>query len=249
MQRFEGKVALVTGAASGIGKATAERLAAEGARVVCVDVQEGALEDTAKRIRERGAEAVARLCDVSDPEAVRATVQATVDRFGALHTLCNIAGILRFEHTHEVSLADWNRVLAVNLTGTFLMCQAAIPRLLETRGSIVNVSSTAALKGHPWTAAYSASKGGVLALTYELAIEYGKQGLRVNAVCPGAVETPMHEAFRVPEGADAKLVNRIMPFVGFQGPDQAASAIAFLASDEAPHVNGTMLRVDGAMCT
>ena len=249
MQRFEGKVALVTGAASGIGKATAERLAAEGARVVCVDVQEGALEDTAKRIRERGAEAVARLCDVSDPEAVRATVQATVDRFGALHTLCNIAGILRFEHTHEVSLADWNRVLAVNLTGTFLMCQAAIPRLLETRGSIVNVSSTAALKGHPWTAAYSASKGGVLALTYELAIEYGKQGLRVNAVCPGAVETPMHQAFRVPEGADAKLVNRIMPFVGFQGPDQAASAIAFLASDEAPHVNGTMLRVDGAMCT
>jgi len=249
MQRFEGKVALVTGAASGIGKATAERLAAEGARVVCVDVQEGALEDTAKRIRERGAEAVARLCDVSDPEAVRATVQATVDRFGALDTLCNIAGILRFEHTHEVSLADWNRVLAVNLTGTFLMCQAAIPRLLETRGSIVNVSSTAALKGHPWTAAYSASKGGVLALTYELAIEYGKQGLRVNVVCPGAVETPMHQAFRVPEGADAKLVNRIMPFVGFQGPDQAASAIAFLASDEAPHVNGTMLRVDGAMCT
>jgi len=249
MQRFEAKVALVTGAASGIGKATAERLAAEGARVVCVDVQERALEDTAKGIRERGGEAVARLCDVSDPEAVRATVQATVDRFGALHTLCNIAGILRFEHTHEVSLADWNRVLAVNLTGTFLMCQAAIPRLLETRGSIVNVSSTAALKGHPWTAAYSASKGGVLALSYELAIEYGKQGLRVNAVCPGAVETPMHQAFRVPEGADAKLVNRIMPFVGFQGPDQAASAIAFLASDEATHVNGTMLRIDGAMCT
>ena len=249
MQRFEAKVALVTGAASGIGKATAERLAAEGARVVCVDVQERALEDTAKGIRERGGEAVARLCDVSDPEAVRATVQATVDRFGALHTLCNIAGILRFEHTHEVLLADWNQVLAVNLTGTFLMCQAAIPRLLETRGSIVNVSSTAALKGHPWTAAYSASKGGVLALTYELAIEYGKQGLRVNAVCPGAVETPMHQAFRVPEGADAKLVNRIMPFVGFQGPDQAASAIAFLASDEATHVNGTMLRIDGAMCT
>jgi NAD(P)-dependent dehydrogenase (short-subunit alcohol dehydrogenase family) len=249
MQRFEGKVALVTGAASGIGKATAERLAAEGARVVCVDVQEGALEDTVETIRERGAEAIARLCDVSDPEAVRATVRATVDRFGALHTLCNIAGILRFEHTHEASLADWNRVLAVNLTGTFLMCQAAIPRLLETRGSIVNVSSTAALKGHAWTAAYSASKGGVLALTYELAIEYGKQGLRVNAVCPGAVETPMHGAFRVPEGADAKLVNRILPFVGFQGPDQAASAIAFLASDESPHVNGTMLRVDGAMCT
>jgi NAD(P)-dependent dehydrogenase (short-subunit alcohol dehydrogenase family) len=89
----------------------------------------------------------------------------------------------------------------------------------------------------------------VLALSYELAIEYGKQGLRVNAVCPGAVETPMHKAFRVPEGADAKLVNRIMPFVGFQGPDQAASAIAFLASDEATHVNGTMLRIDGAMCT
>jgi NAD(P)-dependent dehydrogenase (short-subunit alcohol dehydrogenase family) len=208
-----------------------------------------ASKETAQKLREGGAEAVAQPCDVSDPEAVRATVQTTVDRFGALHVLCNIAGILHFENTHQVSLADWNRVLAVNLTGTFLMCQAAIPHLLETRGAIVNMSSTAALRAHPWTAAYSASKGGVLALSYELAIEYGQQGLRVNAVCPGAVTTPIQNAFRFPEGADTKLLERIMPFVGFQGPEQAANVIVFLASDEALHVNGSMVRIDGAMCT
>ena len=249
MRRFEGKVALVTGAASGIGRATAERLAQEGARVVCADVQEEALEETARKLRDGGAEAVAQLCDVSDPEAVRATVQTAVERFGALNVLCNIAGILQFENTHQVSLADWNRVLAVNLTGTFLMCQAAIPHLLEAKGAIVNMSSTAALRAHPWTAAYSASKGGVLALSYELAIEYGKQGLRVNAVCPGAVTTPIQQAFRFPEGVDTTLLDRIMPFVGFGGPEQAANVIVFLASDEALHVNGAMIRIDGAMCT
>lgn len=249
MRRFEGKVALVTGAASGIGRATAERLAQEGARVVCADVQAEALEETAKKLRDGGAEAVAQLCDVSDPEAVRATVQTAVERFGALNVLCNIAGILQFENTHQVSLADWNRVLAVNLTGTFLMCQAAIPHLLDAKGAIVNMSSTAALRAHPWTAAYSASKGGVLALSYELAIEYGKQGLRVNAVCPGAVSTPIQQAFRFPEGVDTTLLDRIMPFVGFGGAELAANVIVFLASDEALHVNGAMIRIDGAMCT
>jgi len=244
--RFAGKVALVTGAASGIGRATSERLAREGAAVMAVDLRDEPLRELVAGHAGR----MAMMCgDVSDPASVQDTVDATVARFGALDVLCNAAGILRTVHTHEETLDDWNRVLATNLTGTFLMCRAAIPHLLRSRGTIVNLSSTAALRAHAWTAAYSASKGGVLALTYELAIEYGQQGLRVNAVCPGGISTPIHDAFQIPEGADPKLVRRIMPFTGFAEPDEVAATIAFLASGEAAHITGSMIRVDAAMCT
>lgn len=250
MRRFEGRSAIVTGAASGIGRATAERLAAEGARVALFDVQADALCETARAITSAGGEALAIPCDVADEHAVVAAVKEAAARCGGPHVLCNVAGVLRFQHTHEVSLDDWNRILAVNLTGTFLACREVIPRMLAQKsGAIVNMSSTAALQAHAWTAAYTASKGGVLALTFELAIEYGRQGIRVNAVCAGAVKTPIHEAFAVPPGADAKLIHRILPYDGFREPADAASAIAFLASEDARHVNGTMLRVDGGMCS
>jgi NAD(P)-dependent dehydrogenase (short-subunit alcohol dehydrogenase family) len=246
VRRFDDRVVLVTGAASGIGRASAERLAEEGARLVCTDVQAAALDETVKRLRERGGQAEALLCDVVDPEQVKGAVRGTLERYGALHVLCNVAGVLRFGHSHDVELEDWNRILAVNLTGTFLMCREAIPHLLETRGNIVNMASTAALAGHPWASAYSASKGGVLALTRSLAVEYGKQGLRVNALCPGSIDTPIQDAFRLPEGADRKLVYRMMPLDEFRGPETVASALAFLASDDAAHINGVALRVDGA---
>lgn len=245
MNRFEGKRVLVTGAASGIGQASAKRMAAEGAHVACLDLQAEGAESTAKDIREEGGSAFALSCNVADPESVHSAVAEAIGHLGGLDSLCNIAGILHFDHTHELELERWNQVLAVNLTGTFLMTQTALPALLDGGGNIVNMSSTAGLAGHPWTAAYSASKGGVLALTYTLAVEYGKQGLRANAVCPGAVSTPMHKAFKLPEGADGKLLHRISPLDQFRGPDKAASVVAFLASDDAAHINGESIRVDG----
>ena len=246
MQRFSGKVVVITGAASGIGRASAERIASEGGKLFLVDVQEQGLEETRRRCAELGAEVATRLCDISDPAAARSAIDAAVARFGRIDSLCNIAGILHFDHTHELALETWRRILAVNLDGTFFMCQAALPHLVASRGNVVNMSSTAALAGHPWTAAYSASKGGILARTDTLAIEYCAKGLRANAVCPGSVTTPIHSVFKLPEGADRNLLYRIMPpDKVFRGPEAAAAAVAFLASEDAAHINGEQIRVDG----
>jgi NAD(P)-dependent dehydrogenase (short-subunit alcohol dehydrogenase family) len=184
--------------------------------------------------------------DVSDPATARVAVAAARDLGGHLDLLVNGAGILRFEHSHETTLEGWEQILRVNLTGTFLFCQAAIPALLETKGNIVNIASTSATFGHPWAAAYAASKGGVLALTKTLAVEYAKQGLRVNAVCPGSIETPITGAFHLPDGADGKLLHRIMSPTGMAGPEVVAAAIAYLGSTDGTHVNGADLRIDGA---
>jgi meso-butanediol dehydrogenase / (S,S)-butanediol dehydrogenase / diacetyl reductase len=245
MQRFADRVAIVTGAAAGIGKSTALRIASEGGKVVCTDVQAEAVEATAKEICAAGGEAIGLVCDVSDPAAIATAMDSTLSEYGKLDSLCNIAGILHFDNTLDLGLDKWNLILKVNLTGTFLMCQAALPHLLDGGGSIVNMASTAGLAGHPWTAAYSASKGGVLALTSTLAVEYGKQGVRANAVCPGSVKTAMHDQFVLPEGADVKLLQRIMPLDTFRGPETAAALVAFLASEDAAHINGEKVRVDG----
>jgi NAD(P)-dependent dehydrogenase (short-subunit alcohol dehydrogenase family) len=246
LSRFEDRAVLVTGAASGIGRATAERIGAEGGRVLCVDLQADGSAETAEVIRGRGGRAEARTCDIADPAQVTATVEACVDAFGRLDVLCNVAGMLpAMQPTADVELATWQRSLDVNLTGTFLMCQAALPHLLEHSGNIVNTSSTSALKGLPWSAAYAASKGGVLALTYTLAVEYGKQGLRANAVCPGNIATPMTSAVRLPEGVDTQLIMRTVALDKPRGPEAVAGVIAMLASDDGAHVNGEFVRMDG----
>ena len=243
MDRYDGRVVLVTGAGSGIGRATVHRLVDEGATVVAADISEDGLAATAKDST-RPAAVVSFVGDVRDPAFGPAAVAAALE-LGRLDTVVNSAGILRFEHTHEVTLPTWQQILDVNLTGTFLVCQAALTALLDGGGAIVNVASTAALAAHPWAAAYSASKGGVLALTRTLAIEYAKQGLRANAVCPGSIDTPIVEAFNLPDGADPKLLRRIMSPVGMAAPAVVAAAIAYLGCDDASHVNGADLRIDG----
>ncbi len=248
-RRFEGKVALVTGAASGIGRATTLRLAGEGAEVVATDVFADGLAETAASVRDAGGTITTLVGDVSDPGSVDEMIAAAVAEYGGIDVLCNIAGILRFNNLADISLDEWNLVMTVNLTGTFLMCQAAMPHLLERGGNIVNTASTAALGGHPWAAAYSASKGGILAFSKGLAIEFGKRGVRTNIVAPGSIETPIQEQFFFPEGADTGLLRRIMAFDKPRGPEHVASVFAFVASDDGAHMCGSVLRCDGGTLT
>ncbi|MAE95548.1 MAG: short-chain dehydrogenase [Deltaproteobacteria bacterium] len=245
MERFAEKVVLITGASSGIGRATAERLAQEGASLVLADVQEEGLEATAKQCRDIGARVETLRCDVSQASDAEAAVAAAVAHFGGLDVLVNIAGILTLEHTKDTSLETWERVLRVNLTGTFLMCQAALPQLLERGGNIVNTSSTAALAGMPYGAAYGASKGGVLAFTRTLAVEYARQGLRANAICPGSIKTPMTGRSGLPEDPDWKLIQRAMALDEARGPETVAAVIAMVASQDGAHINGESIRMDG----
>ena len=245
MKRFEDKVALITGAGSGIGQATAVRLAAEGARVFCVDINSAGLEVTQATITGDGGVAATHVCDVSDETAIKTCVETCITQWDRLDVLCNMAGILRFDNAHELTTANWQRVIAINLTGTFLMCREALPHLLDSKGNIVNAASTASLSGLPWGAAYSASKGGVLAMTRSIAVEYAKRGVRANCVCPGDIATNMAAGVTFPEGADLALLSRISSLTGMKGPEVVAGVIAMLASEDGIHITGEDIRMDG----
>lgn len=245
MRRFEGKVALVTGAAGGIGRATALRLGAEGARVHAVDVDLDGLGETVSLAEQGGAEIVGARCDVTDEAAVRENVDACVGRFGRLDSLCNIAGILLLDHFPAIAADRFRRVLEVNIVGPFMLTQAALPHLLESQGSIVNVSSTSALAGMPYGAAYGTSKGAVSAFTRTIAVEYGKKGVRCNAVNPGSIMTAMAGPGVIPDDADMRLVMRAQPLDEPRPPEVVAGVIAMLASEDGAHVNGEEIRVDG----
>jgi NAD(P)-dependent dehydrogenase (short-subunit alcohol dehydrogenase family) len=245
--RFLRNRVLVTGAASGIGRATALRLAAEGAAVACFDRDVLGLAAVAAEIAAASGPGTARTyeCDLLERAAVQPLVRAAIADLGGLDALCNIAGIGGFRLDAEQTLEDWDRILGVNLTGTWLVCQAALPALLESRGAIVNTASTAATDATPYSSAYAASKGGVIGLTRSLAVSHAKAGLRVNCVAPGPIDTPIAQHYIPPEGADLALIGLILPFGEMGRPEEVAAVIAFLASREASHVNGQVLRIDG----
>ena len=246
--RFAGRSVIVTGAGSGIGRATAVRLASEGGSVACLDVSGEAAEGTAASIRSEGGRALAVPCDVSDVGQVRSAVAAAVEEFGPTDVLCNVAGIGRYYSSVDMTPEQWQRIIDVNLTGTWYVAQAVLPHMLDRGGVIVNTTSTSGVQAQPWQAAYCASKGGVLMLTKALALEFWDRKLRVNAVAPGGVDTPIIKDFsELPPGGDMKRITRYMTPMGFSRPEDLASLYAYVASDEAHYMTGSVVVMDGGI--
>ncbi len=246
MQRFADKTVLVSGAASGIGEATANRIGEEGGRLFLLDMQQEALASVTAELQDRGVQVASACCDVSDEQDVNRAMTACIDQYGSLDVLCNIAGILRFDNFHELTFDAWRKIIDVNLSGVFLMCRAGIPHLLASGGNIVNAASTAGITGLAYGVPYSASKGGVAAMTRSIAVEYAKQGIRANCVSPADIKSGMTAAPKFPEGADMSLLMRSSSLSGVQGPEVIANVIAMLASEDGAHINGENIRVDGA---
>lgn len=238
---------LVTGAASGIGRATALRLASSGIPVACVDMAENNLAETVRLIEAEGGAAVALATDVSADTEVAAAVAGAVERFGPLGGVVTCAGMFHpgdMALLGDVPIDAFFHVLGVNLAGTFSAIKHALPHLVETRGAIVTIASTAAIRGHGYGSGYTASKGGVAALTRLAAVQYGPQGVRANCICPGGVDTPMTAGtFLTPEAVER--TKQKVPLQTVAQPEQIASVAAFLLSDDASHVTGQTLAVDG----
>ncbi|PWK73327.1 NAD(P)-dependent dehydrogenase (short-subunit alcohol dehydrogenase family) [Streptomyces sp. CG 926] len=254
MNRYEGRRVLITGGGSGIGQATVHRILAEGGRVHTVDVVEAGLKATADRAAADGHadRLTTALLDISDENAVKEGVAAAVAALGGsgIDLLVNAAGILRSEHTHLTTLDLWNRVIGVNLTGTFLMIRESLPALLAgERPAVVNFSSTSASFAHPYMSAYAASKGGIQSMTHALAAEYSKQGLRFVSVAPGSIESGMTTGTGpgLPEDTDWSLFTKLAPALGqgFAGPQTVAGVVAMLGSEDGAFITGTEIRIDG----
>lgn len=249
MQRFNNKNVLITGAASGIGRATARRIASEGGNLALLDINAQALETAADELKRQFSVQVAyECCNVADFEAVRHSINKVCEQLGGVHGLSHNAGILRCYNTHEMTIEQWNELIAVNLTGTFNVNRHILPHLLKHKTSyLVNTSSIAAYYRHPWMSAYSATKGAIKSFTRSLFIEYALQGLHANCVMPGSIDTPLSRSFQIPSGADPKLLQALVPFDPpiAVSPESVAATIAFLLSDDACHINGTEVSVDG----
>ncbi|KEQ52032.1 SDR family NAD(P)-dependent oxidoreductase [Sphingobium chlorophenolicum] len=250
MNRLSGKVAIVTAAGSGIGRASARRLAQEGASVIVTDLRAEAAEATAASIREAGGTAAAMAVDVESEAAIKSMVDESVARFGRLDILHNNAALLDPEITPlDLSVvtipADlWDRVMAVNVRSVMLGCKYAIPVMLENGGgSIINTGSTMGLGGEAWQVSYGTSKAAVIQLTKYVATHFGKQGIRCNAIAPALVMTPIVETAMHPELQAIHEENCLTPYLG--QPEDIAAAVAFLASDDARYVTGHCLPVDG----
>ncbi len=244
---MKGKAALVTGAASGLGRATALRLAKAGADLFLLDVNEAGLVETAALLADSGVAVETRAVDLSDASACRDTVDKAHARFGRLDALCNVAGLIYLANTPQMPLDQFERTISVNLNAVFHLSAAAIPHLLEVNGAIVNVASSAAFIGEAYAAAYCASKWGVVGMTKAMAMEYSKKPIRINAVAPGGMVTNIATNFVPPEGCDFELIKRFSGLRGVVEVDDVANMIAMLASDAGRGFHGACINIDAGI--
>ncbi|MFV8817660.1 SDR family NAD(P)-dependent oxidoreductase [Haliea sp. E17] len=244
LKNMQGKAALVTGAASGLGKATALKLAAAGADLGIVDINAEGLEITAAEARELGVKVFTQVVDMAQREQVVSAVDNTVAAYGRLDALCNVAGIIIMCNAHEMPAEQWTRVIDINLNGPFFAIQAAIPHLLESNGAVVNVTSTAAFVGEAYAGAYCASKAGLLQLTRALAMEYVHKTIRFNAVAPGGMMTNIANNMTMPEGVDYELIKRYSGLRGLVEVEDVAEAVLTLASGAGRGYHGACITID-----
>ncbi len=248
-KRFEGKAALVTGAASGIGRASAFRLGSEGASLILADINIEGAQTVAAAIREtHGVCATAIRFDAAVPASCRDMVDRSVEILGRLDVLLNIAGIFDWNHFADFSDEAWDQIIGVDLSSLFHISKRAMPHLLKTKGNIVNASSTAGIKGQAYCAAYCAAKHGVVGLTKSLAIEYGGKGVRVNAVCPGGIQTALSDKVPWIDSFDPQLLallNSKLNGGAMAEPEEVAAIFAYLACDEAKYITGATYAIDG----
>ena len=247
MGRFDGKVALITGAASGMGRAVSIRLAAEGAEVFAVDVNDDGLAETASVIVGSEGRIETQHCDLSSVADCRAAAAGCVDTLGRIDVLGNIAGLSWQDRVADVTEEGWDRMFDVNVKGMFFLTQAALPHLLESGGNIVNIASNAGLMGMAYTAPYCATKGAVALMTKALAMELAKTPVRVNAIAPGGVDTPMVRNYKQVADGDWHLVRRTIAFKPMSQPEHIAALFAFVASDDCPGIHGAVLSADGGL--
>ena len=241
---MKGKAALVTGAASGLGRATALKLAQAGANICIVDVNAAGLEETATQAKRCGVEVLSHATNLAARENCFGAVDVAVKKFGRLDALCNVAGVLLLSNAHEMKAADFELTMAVNFNAPFFLMQAAIPHLLEQNGAVVNVTSSGALIGEAYCGVYTAAKAALTHLTKSLAMEYMHKPIRFNAVAPGGMATNIANNFKMPEGVNIELFKRFTPLRGVVEVDDVADLVVFLASDAARGYHGACISID-----
>lgn len=253
LDQMNGKVAIITGAASGLGRETALKLAKLGAKLWLVDYQQAGLEETAAMVAALGAAGSdgpnchIQVADLSDAAACHGVIPAAIAAYGRLDALCNVAGLLYMANTADMPQDQWDRIIAVNLSAPFFLSQAAISHLLKNDGAIVNVASCAAFQGQAYTAAYGASKAGLVNMTKSMAMEYQKQSIRINAVAPGGMMTPIAMTVRPPEGFDMDLLKRYSGMRGTIPVEDVADMVVLLATPAGRGFHGSCVQIDAGI--